>query len=468
MNGMRTLVALGCGLALGGCGLLEDYRRPAVEVPAAYPSAAAAQAQPAVAELPWRAVFTDATLTGLIDEALANGPDGLLAAAQLREAAAAAGIARAGQLPTVSLALQTTPVQRVKDQRLTSTFLGGVSASWEIDLWGRYSRTTEAARADFLASQENLHGVTASLIANVANLYYTLAALRATEQVTLEVAQNQREGLRLIRETSRAGINSAAEERQQESALAATEANLPPLRQQIVQTQTALAVLMGRAPGSLDLPAQASLDLPAMVPAGLPSELLERRPDVRLAEARLHAAHARLGVAKAMFFPDISLTGFLGGASTSLSDVLHGRAAPVASLGPNLLQPLFAGGALIYNRDAALARLDQALIVYRRTVNGALGEVANDLSAYQTTADLVEIEGRRVTAAREALRLADLRFRAGITSFLELLDAQRQQLASETEAIQSELSHRQALINLYLALGGGWQATGAASPGSGG
>ena len=305
--------------------------------------------------------------------------------------------------------------------------------------------------------------MTASLIANVANLYYTLAALRATEQVTLDVAQNQRDGLRLIQETSRAGINSAAEERQQESALAATEANLPPLHQQIVAAQTALSVLLGRTPGVLELSTPASLDLPAAVPPGLPSELLERRPDVRLAEARLHAAHARLSVAKAMFFPDISLTGFLGGASTSLSDVLHGRAAPVASLGPGVLQPLFAGGALVYNRDAALARLDQALIVYRRTVNSALGEVANDLSAYQTSADLVAIEARRVTAAREVLRLAELRFRAGITSFMELLDAQRQQLASETEAIQSELAQRQALINLYLALGGGWQPATAAS-----
>ena len=463
MTLIRSLVAATCVMAQGGCTLFEPYRRPAVDVPTGYAAGAAPSAGPAVAQLPWREVFTDATLAALIDEALANGPDGLLAAAQVREAAAAAGIARAGQLPSISLALQTSPVARARDERLTSTFLGGVSAAWEIDLWGRYAKTTEAARADFLASQENLHGVTASLIANVANLYYTLAALRATEQVTLDVAQNQRDGLRLIQETSRAGINSAAEERQQESALAATEANLPPLHQQIVAAQTALSVLLGRTPGVLELSTPASLDLPAAVPPGLPSELLERRPDVRLAEARLHAAHARLSVAKAMFFPDISLTGFLGGASTSLSDVLHGRAAPVASLGPGVLQPLFAGGALVYNRDAALARLDQALIVYRRTVNSALGEVANDLSAYQTSADLVAIEARRVTAAREVLRLAELRFRAGITSFMELLDAQRQQLASETEAIQSELAQRQALINLYLALGGGWQPATAAS-----
>ncbi len=456
MRAISCLALAGAALTLGGCGLYEKYQRPALDVPVAFPAAAGGSEGASIGTTPWRSVYTDPDLQTLIDEALRNGPDGLLAAAQAREAAAAAGIARGQQLPTVSGVLTTTAVQKARGERLTSSFLGGVSASWEIDLWGRYAHATDAARSEWLASEENRHAVTISLVANVADLYYRLAALRATERVTREVVETQRQGLKLIHQTAAAGINTAAEERQQESALAATEANLPTLHQQIVELHTALAIVLGRTPGSFEVSDRAALDVPATVPAGLPSELLTRRPDIRLAEARLEAAHARLLVARAQFFPDISLTGVFGGASTSLSDVIHGRGATVASLGPNVLLPLFAGGALIANRDVALARLDQSVIGYRRTVNNALGEVANALSAYQTSAELVSIETRRVGAAREALRLADLRFRAGVTGFLELLDAQRQLLASESDAIQADLTRREALIHLYLALGGGW------------
>jgi multidrug efflux system outer membrane protein len=446
---------LGVVALLGGCGLSKDYHRPDLGLPGNFSGPSGDPAQAGLATLPWQQVYTDPALQALIEEALKNGPDGMLAEAQMRAAAAAAGIARAGQLPNVGLALQTSPTARANDAHLTSTFLGGVSASWEIDLWGRYARASEAARADFVASRENLRAVTALQIANVANLYYQLATLHGLERVTQSVAAAQEEGLRLIRETSKAGINTAADERQQESALAATQANLPPLRQQVTQAENALAVLLGRTPGSLQIRLPDELPLPASLPPGLPSALLERRPDILAAEAQLHAAHARVGVAKAMFFPDISLTGFFGGVSTSLADVLHGRAATVASLGPNILQPLFAGGAIRFNYEAALAQLDQALIVYRRTVNAALGDVANDLSAYENSSDQVAIEARRVVAAREALRLAELRFRSGVTTFLELLDAQRQALASESDSLNSQLLQRQALINAYLALGGG-------------
>lgn len=193
------------------------------------------------------------------------------------------------------------------------------------------------------------------------------------------------------------------------------------------------------------------------MPPPVPSALLERRPDVRQAETQLVAANARVGEAKALFFPSISLTAILGGVSTHLSEAVRGQAA-VASLGPSLLQPLYAGGRLVFNRDAALARLDQALINYRKSVLNALAEVANSIEAYETGAELMEIQQRRSHASREALRLAELRFRAGTTSFLEVLDAQqRTHLAAETEAAQSLLERRQAYIRLYLALGGGWE-----------
>lgn len=455
---MRRLPLVTALLLLAGCAVGPDYQRPASELPENYrstPPAAAGQAT--LAELHWREVFTDPPLQNLIEEALAAGPDALLAAARLREAEALAGIARAPLLPQASLSLNTSATARQSGDRYTSTYLGGAGISWEIDLWGRYRRANEAAQAELLASAEARHGIQASLIGSVANYYYQLAALRETYAVTVSSADNQREALRLIQRLSAAGISSAAEERQQESALGATEARVPTLRRQIAETENALSLLLGRHPGAIPFETAPTLVLPNFVPPGLPSTLLERRPDIRQAEARLVAANARVGEAKALFFPNLSLTAIFGGVSSSLNDLVNGRAPAVASVGPNLLQPLFAGGQLYFNREATLARLEQSLISYRKTILGALSEVANALTAYETSAELLDIQGQRVAASREAMRLANLRFRAGTTSFLEVLDAQRQLLAAETDQAQSLLERRSALIRIYLALGGGWQ-----------
>lgn len=447
------------GAVLAGCALGPDYQRPDLDLPAQYGAASGAtEDSAALARQNWREVFTDPALQALIDEALTAGPDALLAAARLREAEAMAGVSRAPLFPQLSLSLNTSPTVRQPGDSLSSSYLGGAGISWEIDLWGRYRRANEAARADLLASEEARYGMQASLIASVARYYFQLATLHDTYTITERGAGNQAEVLRLIKRLSAAGISSAAEERQQESALATTQAGLPTLRRQIAETENALAVLIGRHPGALTLSAPPQLRLPGRIPAGLPSRLLEQRPDIRQAEARLIAASARVGEAKAMLFPNLSLTAVFGGISTSLADLVGGRAADVASLGPNLLLPLFAGGQLHFNRAAAQARLDQAAISYRKTVLNALGEVANGLVAYETSADLMEKQAVRVTASREAMRLAELRFRSGTTNFLEVLDAQRQLLAAETQDAQALLERRLALTSVYLALGGGWQA----------
>ena len=458
---MKPRSLLGVALVLlGGCGLLpQAFRKPAIETPAALEGARSDTAgERDFALNSWREVFADQALQALLEEALQRGPDGLLAAARTREAAAALGLSRAQGLPNVAANLSTSPTPRRPGDDLTSSFLGGVAASWELDFWGRYARANDAARADLLASEINQQAVRASLVGNVANLYYQLAALRELENLTREAVATQQEALRLVQRKSAAGLASAAEERQQESVLASTEARLPPLRRQIVATRNALSMLLGRLPGSTSYEASlASEGLPATVPAGMPSALLERRPDVRLAEARLRAADARVEEARARFFPQIALTAVFGSVSTTLTDVLRGDGADVASLGPTMLLPLYGGGAVRGNRELALARLDQALINYRRTVHGAFADAADSLAAYESAVELVALQQRRERAASEALRLANLRFESGITTFLEVLEAQRQHLAADTEATQSLLEQRQALIRVYLALGGGWQ-----------
>ena len=455
----RHLIAAACVLALAGCQVFNpsQYQKPDGQLPEVH-RGATASSEPSFGTLGWQQVYTDAPLQQLINEALTAGPDALLAAARVREAQAIATAARAGTLPQVGLNLSTSPTAKRPGKDLTSTFLGGLAVSWDIDLWGRYANASAAARADLMATEASRHAVQASLVANTAALYYQLATLREVLEVTERAATNQREVLRIVSRMSAAGVSSAAEERQQESVLASTEARLPGLKRQISEVETALSILCGRVPGALRFDTPPTLTLPAALPTGLPSTLLERRPDLLQATAQLQAAHARVNVARAQYYPDISLTAVFGRVSTSLGDVLSGDGAKVASLGPSVVLPLYSGGALQGNEDAALARLDQALVNYRRTVLGALGEVSDSLVAYDSSAELIAVQARRVQATREALRLSDMRFRAGVIGFVDLLDAQRQVLAAETDAAQALLDRRLALGRVYLALGGGWDS----------
>lgn len=409
-----------------------------------------------LAELQWKHIYTDAALQELINEALEAGPDALLAAARMREAQAVASAVRSGSLPQAGLALNTTATALQSGKDLSSTFLGGLSVSWELDIWGRYAAASSAARADLMAREESRNAIAASLVANTASLYYQIASLREVLVVTQRAVENQREVLKLVSKLSAGGVASAAEVRQQESVVATTAARVPTLRRQIAEAENALSLLVGRVPGTLRFEGGATLALTPLPPTGLPSQLLERRPDLRQAVAQMEGANARVNEAKAQFFPTLSLTGIFGGVSTSLTDLLSGQGSRVASLGPNVLLPLYSGGALPGNRDAALARLDQSIISYRKAVLTALGEVADALMAYSSSAEVLSIQGERVKASREVQRLAEMRYSAGTTGFVEVLDAQRQLLSAETDEVQSLLERRLALVRLYLALGGGW------------
>ncbi|MCB2218619.1 MAG: efflux transporter outer membrane subunit [Desulfobulbaceae bacterium] len=454
---LRCLLLLLATAILSGCSFGPDYVRPDLELPATFRGSDVSLSDTSFGDRNWRTVYSDPTLQALIEEALTAAPDLLLAEARIREAEAVAGITHADRLPQLSLSFATSPTARQPGDDLTSTFLGGAAISWEIDLWGRMRRADEAARAELLAREEAGRGVYITLISQVATGYYRLLAEHDLLAVATRTANNQRESLHLIERLSAAGIATDAEIRQQEVVLAVTEATIPAQKRRIANAENALSILLGRSPGSVLIKTGTEPDLPADIPAGLPSQLLEKRPDIMAAEQQLIAANARIGEAKARFFPSLSLTGLFGQVSTSASDVLTGSAASVASLGAGALQPLFAGKRLLYNHEAARIRLDQALISYRKTILTALAEVANSLTNYRYSADILSIQQQRAASAREALRLAESRYQVGVISYIEVLDAQRQLFAAETELVQARLDRRLTLISLYLSLGGGWE-----------
>lgn len=448
------LGVLAAAVIVSGCAVGANYRRPAIELAPAFRGADTTMPE-SLATADWRQVFGDDGMRELIAAALAANLDLSASQARVREAQAAVVVARAGGLPTVALGLQTSPAPRQPGETLTSSFLAAGLLSWEIDLWGRVQRTTEAASADLAAVQALREGVQTSLVAQVASRYLELSALHEVQAATEKSAQLQRDSLRLMRRRNQAGIVSSAEVRQAEGQLAATEAIQPETLRQIAATENALSLLMARPPAPLPA-VKAALTLPVHLPAGLPSSLLERRPDLRQAEQQLIAANARVGVAKAQLLPSLSITGAFGRLGSELSNLLGSSAASVASLGPNVTQTLYAGGALQANRDVALARLDQALIAYRSTGLAALREVADALESYRRSGEQAVAQQARVTAQGEALRLADKRFAAGIVSFIEVLDAQRQLLAAETDLVNAQLARQLAYVQVYRALGGGW------------
>jgi multidrug efflux system outer membrane protein len=453
---VRASVALAASLALlSGCAVVGDnYSRPTLDTPSQYRASPAGG--PSLAATSWRDVFTDPTLQKLIERALAGNLDLQSAAARVRESQAQLVVVRAERLPTLGLGLTTTPTALRPSDTFTSTFLAAGLLSWEVDLWGRIARRVEAGEAEVARAQASRDGAQVSLVAEVASRYFEIGGLRDVLEATERNAQLQRDALRLMRRRNEAGIVSAAEVRQAEVQLATTEARVPGLQRDLSATENALALLLGAAP----MPApgeRVRLTLPPALPAGLPSELVDRRPDLREAEQRLVAANARVGEARALLLPSLSITGALGRVSTALDGLVRNTGSDVASLGPNVSQTLYAGGALQANRAAAIARLDQALLAYRRTALNALREVSDAITSYDRIGEELQRQDERVKATLAALRLADRRFGAGVTSYLEVLDAQRQLLSAETDRVNATRARQVALVQVYRALGGGWE-----------
>ena len=452
-----AVAALGLGLGLAACAVGPDYKRPALDVPAKFRGANVAVQGAAFADLQWWAVLEDPVLQSLIKDALANNYDLRVAANRVLQAREQLGIARSSQLPSldgfVEAQRQRTPPV-LSDQTIYS---GGLQLSWVLDFWGQFRRATEAARAGLLATEYAQNAVRITLIANVASAYFQLRAFDQELEASARILQTNRETLRITTLSVNGGASPITDQLQATLLVQQAQAQITQLEQSIAQTENQLSLLLGKNPG--DIVRGLSLDkqpqLP-QVPTGLPSQLLERRPDVREAEETLAAANANVGVAKAAFFPQIPLTASYGAASTNLGDFLR-QSASVWSVAGQVVQPIFEGGKIRSAYRLAWDQRDAAELAYRQSVLQAFTDVANSLVGYEKTRALrLTLEEQTATYA-ETARLANDRYRGGSTSFLEVLTTQQQYFTSELQSSQARFAELQNYVQLYQALGGGWQ-----------
>jgi len=459
---MKIRWVLGSLVLLTGCAVGPTYKRPAFTVPQSIRGVPAAEAGEAasLADRPWWEIFGDGTLQSLIDEALRNNYDVRMAAWRVEEFRARAGIARSEFYPQIGyqggwsrgrqsefVQPSLNPTKSLQDVNL--------AFSWEIDVWGRIRRLSEAALAEYLSTEQGRRGVLLSVVSDTSAAYFQLRELDARLAIARRTTEAFQGTYDLFDRQSVGGLTSELEVSRAEAALAAAAATIPDLEQQIVAQENLICFLLGRDPGPI--PRGAGLTeqaLPPQVPAGLPSALLERRPDLRQAEEQLVSANARVGVATANFYPKISLTGSFGGASPELENLFH--AGRMWSIAAGLAGPLLQGGRLKNEYDAEVARFEQATAQYESAVTHAFGEVSTALTAYASLAAAEKQQARSVGAYQESVDLANIRYVAGLSSYVEVLDAQQLLYPEENTLARIQLARLDALVALYRALGGGW------------
>jgi multidrug efflux system outer membrane protein len=460
----RTKISIGLALllSLSGCKVGPNYKRPALDVPGQYRGTAPdLPQQPGggpFGEMQWPAVYQDEQLQALLKEALTNNYDIRIAASRILQAQASLGITRANQFPTVG------GVASIQNMQSTPLFTGspwidtlGLQMNYIVDFWGQYRRATEAARANLLASQYAENVVQITLISNIASAYFLLRQYDAQLEVSKQTVVADNDILRLNTINFKGGEYAITDVYQAQLLVQQAEAEVITLQQLIPQTENVLSILVGRNPGQITR-GLTLIDQPHMpdVPPGLPSTLLERRPDVRQAEEALVAANANVGVAKANFFPQISLTGTFGASSTALTSFLQGPAT-LWSVGGQLAQPIFEGGRIRSGYRLAWAQRDQAELQYKQTVQQAFGDVSSSLYGYRQSRQFRMKIAEQTATYKETARLANVRFTGGYASFLEVLLTEQQYFTSELNLMQAWYTEMQNYDQLYQALGGGWQ-----------
>jgi outer membrane protein, multidrug efflux system len=448
------------------CTLGRDYKRPAIETPSTYRSASAETSTASLADLQWFELFRDETLTKLVKTALQQNFELRIAAERVLQARAAYGITRADQFPSVDVSADLVAArssQRGANRGIpagvdtdVSYTQAGFSLGWELDVWGRLRRLSEAARAQYLATEEARHGVITTLVADVSETYLALRAL----DLELEIARRTRDvandSLRLTETRRTSGVASGLDVRQAEQLLFTATGQIASIEREIAQAENALSLLLGQVPGDVPRgqPLEA-LQAPPAVPAGLPSALLERRPDIRRAEQELVAANAQIGAAKAEYFPRISLTGFFGAQSRALTDLLSGPAR-IASATVGATAPVFNAGRTRGNVRLAEAIHREALVNYQRVIYTAFRDVSDGLAAYAKTSEQRTQQERLVETLSASSQLARQRYQGGLDSYLPVLDAQRNLFQGELELARLRQQQLASVVLLYRALGGGW------------
>ena len=467
---MRWLLAAVVVSVLSGCMVGPDYQRPALPTPAVFRGAAEVTTPPdttALGDLHWFDIFKDEQLQALIRTALVANYDLRTAVARVNEARATLGITRSEQFPTIAASADITTVRASKngltpippgvsrDRTVGSVLLNLVS--FEVDVWGRLRRATEAARAQVLAADDTRQAVLTTLVSDVATAYFDLRELDTELEIAQRTLATRQQSLQLIDMRRQGGVGTLFDLRQAEQLVYSATQVIPDSQRLIEQTENQLRLLLGQPPGAVPrgqpLTAQAH---PPAVPPGLPSALLERRPDIRAAEQTLIAANANIGVAKAAYFPTISLTGLLGYESNQLSSLFKG-ASSTWQFVPQVTQPIFTAGRITSQVHLAEAQQQEALVQYEKTIQTAFREVSDALVQSRRVTEIRTQQALLVTTLHDRTRLAYMRYQGGVDTLLNALDADRDLFNAELSLAQTQRNELLALVQLYKALGGGWQ-----------
>ena len=463
--------SLAAACLLTGCAVGPNYKRPEFPAPPAFraPDPLPESEAASLADLKWFEVFHDEALQELIRTAMAQNYDLRDAVTRIEQAQANLGATRSSQLPQVNASggLEVTRLSQNGPAALPAGFsinqnrnFGQTAInllSFEIDLWGRLRRATQAARANLLNAEENRKTVVSTLVSEVATDYFQLLELDYELEISQRTLANRNEFLKLTQDRQRGGVATLLDLRQAEQLVDTAAASIPTIQEQIEQTENAIRLLLGQNPGTVTRGRGfLEQDLPPDVPLGIPSNLLERRPDIRAAEQALIATTANIGVARAAYFPQISLSGLIGGQSSQLTSLWTGPNGNW-TFAPQISQPLFDGGRIRSNVRIAEAQRNQAEVAYEKSIQTAFREVSDSLIAHQRTHQSRHEQERLVSALEDRKRLAYVRYQGGVDTQLNALDADRDLFQAELTLAQTRYSELTSVVQLYKALGGGWQ-----------
>jgi multidrug efflux system outer membrane protein len=470
MTGQRRLkvfhsvpIAVLASIVVSGCLTGPNYRRPPVDVPDMFRDAESSSAAMAasLADERWWQLFEDETLQTLIRSALEHNDDVRMAAARILEAQAQLGITRADKFPSATAGLDVLGQRPSAALGFPSRNIGAVeiqaSAAWELDFWGKFRRATESARAQLLASEWGRRAVVTTLVSQVSGAYFGLRALDVELDISRRTLVSRQQSRQLAEVRERGGVTSLLDVRQAEQLVYSATGEIATLEREIAQQENFISVLVGGNPGPVAR-GRALTDQPHPpdVPAGMPSALIARRPDIQRAEQQLVAANAQIGVARAAYFPQIALTGSGGFESTALTALFAGTNV-IWTAAAAATQPIFTAGRTRSQVALANARRDEAVIAYQQTIRQAFREVSDALVGYTKRREFRRQQALLVSAAQDARRLAEIRYEGGATGYLEVLDADTRLFDAELGLAQAELSERSTLVEIYRALGGGWQ-----------